>query len=77
MEAKKDNFVKKVAKDLAESTKMQHQITKANFQTAKAEFSERHAQAKKSPRIKQQEQLAEAEARRDEAIANAKKAKGE
>ncbi len=36
-EEKKENFFKKAFKDMAESTKAQHEVDKANLQAAKAE----------------------------------------
>ncbi|MBQ7351473.1 MAG: hypothetical protein IJW59_01205 [Clostridia bacterium] len=37
MAEKKDNFFKKAFKDMAENTKAQHEVDKANFAAAKAE----------------------------------------
>lgn len=37
MTEKKENFLKKAFKDMAESAKAQHEVDKANFQAVKAE----------------------------------------
>jgi len=68
------DFIRRIAISIAESTKTQHEITKANFQAAKAEAKTRHAYAITPPRAKQEQQLAKAQARRDEAIARANNA---
>lgn len=65
------NVVKKIAGDMAEHAKTQHEITKARHEVskkspaqAKAEFRERHEYAKKSPREKQQIELEELKAQK-------------
>lgn len=64
-ENKKKCVVGKIASDLKESTKLQHEITKARHEIstkppkdALDEFKERHADAKKPPIQKQKEELA-------------------
>ena len=46
MTEKKENFLKKAFKDMAQSAKAQHEVDKANFQAAKAEAKANWEEAK-------------------------------
>ena len=71
-------FLKKAFNDMKESAKAQHEVDKANFAAAKAESKARHAEAKamgktetrkKLEQQKRDEQIAEANKRKEEAEA--------
>lgn len=69
---KKKGVVGKIADDLKQSAKLQHEITKARHNVlvkmpkdASEEFKARHAEAKKPPLQKQQEELARLQAQKN------------
>jgi len=71
MKKKEKGIIGKITGDIAESARVQHQITKARHANsvktpadAGAEFRERHADAKKPPIQKQQEELARLQAKK-------------
>ncbi|MBQ8342353.1 MAG: hypothetical protein IJY22_08300 [Clostridia bacterium] len=66
-------FFKKAFADMKESTKAQHQVTKANFNAAKAEAKANWEEAKLSPSARQELMQKE----RDEQIATAQKRQAE
>ena len=77
-------FFKKAFRDMKESAKAQHEVDKAHFAAAKAESRATWEEAKMSPAQRQQmmqkerdEQIAEANKRREEAEERIAAAKGE
>jgi hypothetical protein len=76
------NFFKNAFSDMKKSTKAQHEVTKANFNAAKAEGRATWEEAKLSPSGRQalmqqerEKQIAEADKRRAEAEARIQNAK--
>lgn len=69
---KEKAIIRKIAGDMTDHAKTQHEITKARHEVlkkspaqAKEEFKQRHADAKKSPKQKQQEELARLRAQKN------------
>ena len=75
-------FFKKAFQDMKESAKAQHEVDKANFEAVKAESKANWEEAKMSPKARQEmmqkerdEQIAEANARKEAAQARIDAAK--